>query len=59
MENLLSAKECSTFLGLSLRSVYRLTDEGVIPCVRIGTRTIRYRPADLSAWLDSTAAVSA
>lgn len=48
------AKEAASMLGISPRTLWTLTNSGEIPCVRYGTngRSIRYRVADLEAFLD-------
>ncbi len=48
----LSTREAAGFLGLNLRTVYRLIDDGALPAYRLG-RVIRLRRADVEAYLDS------
>ena len=38
------ARDVATFMKLSVRTIYTFTQDGTIPCVRIG-RSVRYRPA--------------
>jgi len=51
MENLVDARKAAEILGLSVPRVAALGRERQIPRVVIGPRTIRYRPADLFAYL--------
>jgi excisionase family DNA binding protein len=48
---LLRPIEAARALGIGARSLWRLTDAGEVPCVRIG-RSVRYAPADLQAYID-------
>lgn len=48
---LLNSREAAAELRLSLRNLQALTRAGVIPAVRIGPRTIRYRREALAEWL--------
>ena len=48
---LLTSREAAAALRLSLRSLQSLTRAGLIPAVRIGPRTIRYRREALAEWL--------
>jgi excisionase family DNA binding protein len=54
-ERLLNAKEVAEILGIKKTMVYRLLDEGVIPCLNITDspcrRTLRVRPSALQTWL--------
>ncbi len=43
-EELWLAREVAKFTKLSERTVFTLTQDGVIPCIRLG-RSVRYRPA--------------
>lgn len=38
LETHLSVKEVAELLGVSASAVYRLSDDGTIPCVRVGAR---------------------
>lgn len=44
MKELWLARDVARFTKLSERTVFTLTKDGVIPCVRLG-RSVRYRPA--------------
>jgi excisionase family DNA binding protein len=46
------APEAAQALGISERSLWTLTQQGVIPHVKIG-RSVRYAPGDLRAWIES------
>lgn len=39
-------------LGCSVKTVYRKTRSGVIPCVRVFGTMVRYRPKDIVAMVD-------
>ena len=47
---LLRAEQAAKALAISPRLLWTLTNDGTIPCVRIG-RTVRYDPNDLTAWI--------
>jgi excisionase family DNA binding protein len=49
---LLTAQEAAKALAVSPRTLWSLTKNGAIPCVRIG-RSVRYMLADLQAWAES------
>lgn len=58
----LRPREAAKALGISERTLWTLTHEGSIPCVRLGTgkrRAVLYPIADLQAWLtrQSSAAI--
>lgn len=48
---LLTPKEAAAALSISARSLWTLTDTGVLKAVRIG-RSVRYAVADLEAYID-------
>ncbi|EGJ73558.1 hypothetical protein STTU_0769 [Streptomyces sp. Tu6071] len=53
---MLSPKDLSEWLGISLQAVYHLNHSGAGPRYsRVGGKVIRYRLADVEAWLDSRA----
>lgn len=63
VERLLSTKEAANFLGMSTQ--WLITDRHkakqggtppVVPFVKIGTRTVRYRYSDLLSAIDETSA---
>jgi excisionase family DNA binding protein len=47
---LLKAKEAAAKLQISPRTLWALTKQGAVPCVRIG-RAVRYRVEDLAAFV--------
>lgn len=48
---LLSRREVADLLGVSTRSVARYTEDGYLPCVRLPSGTVRYRPEDVDAFI--------
>ena len=48
---LLKPNEAAAVLGISPRSLWTLTNDGTIPCLRLG-RAVRYDPRDLLTWID-------
>jgi excisionase family DNA binding protein len=52
---LLKPKEAAAMLGVSERTLWTLTEDGEIPCIRIGKtqKHKRYAPADLAAWVEA------
>ena len=50
LPKLLKPKEAAAVLAISERTLWTLTDDGVIPSVRIG-RSVRYDVADLRRWI--------
>ena len=48
---LLNSREAARSLAISERSLWTLTQEGQIPVIRIGKRTVRYAVDDLLAWI--------
>ena len=51
METLLTAGQTAKALCVSPRTVWTLTREGALACVRIGRRVL-YAPADIRAFVD-------
>jgi excisionase family DNA binding protein len=49
----LSTAEASERLGVTLRTLYRLVDEGRLPAYKIG-RVIRVKEADVDAFIESS-----
>lgn len=48
LDPLLTAPEVRAILNLrSVRTVYSLADQGVLPCIRVGKRMLRFHPQDL------------
>ena len=56
----LRPREAATALGISPRLLWQLTNDGLIPCVRLGNgkrRTVLYPTAVLQSWLSQEAEV--
>ena len=53
-ETLLTMKEVAARTGLHLKSVYRLSDRGELPTVRVGRRTLRVPASALEQWSGGT-----
>ena len=49
---LLRAADAAEALGLGTRKLWELTNRGIIPCVRIDSRAVRYVVADLERWVE-------
>ena len=52
MENMLTLPEVATLLQVSLRTVYRLAQDGCIPAFKVG-QAWRFRSGDIQAWIDA------
>ncbi|NNN21998.1 MAG: helix-turn-helix domain-containing protein [Acidimicrobiales bacterium] len=48
-----STKDAAEYLGVTLRTLYRLIDEGAIPAYKIG-RVIRVQKPDLDQFINSS-----
>lgn len=48
----LNVKEASEFIGLSVQSVYRMSSQGKIPCLRKHKKLL-FIPDELISWLNS------
>ena len=51
-QTLLRLPEAARRLSVSASTLRRLRDRGEVPSVRVGARGVRFRPADLAAYLD-------
>ena len=51
IKQLLKPEEVAYKLGLSKSMVYKLMQQGIIPCVKIG-RSVRVRPVDLEDFIN-------
>jgi excisionase family DNA binding protein len=49
---LLTAHEVADVLGVGLRTIRRMVRRGELPIVRIGRRSIRFRPEDIKALIE-------
>jgi len=45
--HLMTPKELAAYLKVSTRTVQKLTSDGLIPCVRVGTKLPRYDVKDV------------
>jgi len=48
---LITSREAAATMSISERTLWTLTNERGLPCVRIG-RSVRYDPRDLQAWIE-------
>ena len=48
MEQLLTRRQAAAVLGVSTSTLDRLTRNGFVQAVRVGKRTVRYRPESLT-----------
>ena len=55
---LLSAREAARALSISERTLYTRTQDGTLPCVRLGGRRL-YDPVALRHWIEDQAEGSA
>ncbi len=49
---LLTPRQTATYLSISERKLWSLTNENLVPCIRIG-RAVRYTVTDLNLWIES------
>lgn len=48
MENgLINAQDVATLMGVRLRTVRSWTERGLVPCIRLGPRLVRYRREEI------------
>jgi len=52
LDRLMTSPEVARILSISERSLWQLTRDGVLPCVRIG-RSVRYTARSLEEWIRS------
>lgn len=52
---LLTKQQTADYLGLSTRSIERLTSTGIIKSVRVTKGAVRYRRSEIDAYVDSLA----
>ena len=45
-----TSRQAAKALAISERKLWDLTNEGAIPCIRIG-RAVRYDPGDIRSWI--------
>ena len=48
---LLTSAQAAKTLAISPRTLWTLTNDGRLPCVRVG-RSVRYDAADLARWIN-------
>lgn len=53
MDKLITIQELSGLIGLSVPGLYGLSHRRQIPVVRLSPRCIRFKLADIEAWLQS------
>ena len=53
--NLLKPEQAADRLALSPRKLWSLTNDGTVPCIRIG-RSVRYCPEQLRRWIEGATA---
>lgn len=62
-DKLLTPDQVADYLSVPRNTVLDLSQgkngPDVLPCIKINARTTRYRPADITAWLDRRAAAAA
>lgn len=49
---LLKPREAAQALAVSERTLWQLTKDGVIDCVRVGKRSVRYSQGALERWIE-------
>lgn len=49
--------QAADLLGISLNTMRALIDQGEMPIVRVGHRSVRIRPVDLSAFVERRTSV--
>jgi excisionase family DNA binding protein len=50
----MTAPDVAAVLNVSVKTIFKLTGKGTLPAFRVGN-CIRYNPARLAAWVQSTA----
>lgn len=55
MRRLIRAEEVANALGISRLRVYQLARVGELPSVRLGTKSIRFDPEAVEAWVGTQA----
>lgn len=48
---LLTVAEVSDITGLSTKTIYRWARVDLIPAKRVGTRSVRFDPREIEAWI--------
>lgn len=52
-DDLLDKRATAELLGVSTATVLRWARIGYLPCVRLTDRTLRFRPSELDAFIES------
>jgi excisionase family DNA binding protein len=55
LESLMTVNEVCVKLGVRKRYIYKLTQEGRIPYIKVG-KYLRFRPSDIEEWLSANSA---
>ena len=50
---LLTYQQAATRLGITLSTLYSLVHQRRVPHVRLGPRFVRFKPAELDAWVEA------
>ena len=53
MDRLLKADELVRVSGLARTTIYKLAADGMIPCVKLGARIVRFPEAAVQRWIES------
>ena len=51
-DRLIRAEEAAALLGIERRTLYNWVQSGRVPVVRLSSRTIRFDPEALHAWIE-------
>jgi excisionase family DNA binding protein len=54
-ERLLTIQEAATLLSVAVGTLYHMTAQGRIPCIRLSRRCLRFRLSELMKWMDERA----
>lgn len=52
-EPLWKVAEVAQYLGVSIGTIYHLTSQKRIPCLRLSARCLRFEPMEIESWLRS------
>jgi excisionase family DNA binding protein len=58
-DQLLTYKQAARFLQVSEATLRRMVESGELATIRIGERSVRFRPSDLRGYVESRVAASA
>ncbi len=50
---LMTAKDVADYLGLALGTVLKMSSDGRLPSVRVGSRTLRFKPEAIDEYIAS------